>query len=130
MSKELDNVLSDTFKEYIELVGEPAKPTLKKRIVDSCLFSILFFPILNLIDGLKDLKNQRSVDTVDIIGIWGCFLASSLLYIMVLVACCGAIYKFCALPSVNQIIIASIIVILISIIVVPVWVIRKWVNKK
>jgi hypothetical protein len=129
MSKELDK-LSDTFEEYVALFGEPAKPTLKKRIVDSCLFSILFFPILNLIDGLKDLKNQRNVDTVDIIGIWGCFLASSLLYIMVLVACCGAIYKFCTLPSVTQIIIASIVVISISIVTIPVWVIRKWVNKK
>lgn len=130
MSKELDDVLSDTFKEYIELVGEPAKPTLKKRIVDSCLFSILFFPILNLIDGLKDLKNQRNVDTVDIIGIWGCFLASSLLYIIGLVLCGAAIYKFCTLPSVTQIISASIIVISISIVVVPVWVISKWVSKK
>lgn len=129
MSKELDK-LSDTCEEYVELLCGPAKPTLKKRIVDSCLFSILFFPILNLIDGLKDLKNRRNVDTVDIIGIWGCFLASSLLYIMVLVACCGAVYKFCTLPSVTQIIIASIVVISISIITIPVWVIRKWVNQK
>lgn len=129
MSKELDK-LSDTCEEYVALFGEPAKPTLKKRIVDSCLFSILFFPILNLIDGLKDLKNQRNVDTVDIIGIWGCFLVSSLLYIMGLLAYCGAVYKFCTLPSVTQIIIASIIVILISIITIPVWVIRKWVNQK
>lgn len=130
MSKELDDVLSDTFKEYIELFGEPAKPTLKKRIVDSCLFSILFFPILNLIDDLKTLKSQCSVDTVDIIGIWGLFLTTSLVYIMGLAMCGAAIYNFCTLPSVNQIIIASIIVILISIIVVPVWVIRRWVNKK
>ena len=129
MSKELDK-LTDTCEEYVELLCGPAKPTLKKRIVDSCLFSILFFPILNLIDALKELKNQRYVDTIDIIGIWGCFLASSLLYIMVLVACGAAIYKFCTLPSVTQIIIASIIVILISIITIPVWVIRKWVNKK
>lgn len=129
MSKELDK-LSDTMNEYVELLCGPAKPTLKKRIVDSCLFSILFFPILNLIDALKDLKNQRNVDTVDIIGIWGCFLASSLLYIMVLAACCGAVYKFCTLPSVTQIIIASIVVISISIITIPVWVIRKWVSKK
>lgn len=129
MSKELDK-LSDTCEEYVELLCGPAKPTLKQRIVDSCLFSILFFPILNLIDALKDLKNQRNVDTVDIIGIWGCFLASSLLYIMVLVACCGAVYKFCTLPSVTQIIIASIIVISLSIITIPVWVIRKWINKK
>lgn len=129
MSKELDE-LSDTCEEYVELLCVPAKPTLKKRIVDSCLFSILFFPILNLIDDLKTLKHQCSVDTIDIIGLWGCFLASSLLYIMGLVVCCAAVYKFCALPSVTQIIIASIIVILISIIVVPVWVIRKWVNQK
>lgn len=129
MSKELD-ALSDTFEEYVALFGEPAKPTLKKRIVDSCLFSILFFPILNLIDDLKTLKNQRSVDTVDIIGIWGCFLTSSLLYLMGLVACSSAVYTFCTLPSATQIIIASIIVILISIIAVPVWVIHKWVSKK
>lgn len=129
MSKELDK-LSDTCEEYVELLCGPAKPTLKKRIVDSCLFWILFFPIVNLIDGLKDLKNQRTVDTVDIIGIWGCFLASSLLYVMVLVACCGAVYKFCTLPSVTQIIIASIVVISISILTIPVWVIRKWVNQK
>lgn len=129
MSKELDE-LSDTCEEYVELLCGPAKPTLKKRIVDSCMFKILFFPILNLIDDLKDLKNQRYVDTVDIIGIWGCFLASSLLYIMVLVACGAAIYKFCTLPSVTQIIIASIIVISLSIITIPVWVIHKWINKK
>lgn len=129
MSKELDE-LSDTCEEYVELLCGPAKPTLKKRIVDSCLFSILFFPILKLIDDLKDLKTWRSVDTVDIIGIWGCFLASSLMYIIGLVACSAVVYKFCTLPSVTQIIIASIIVILISIIAVPVWVISKWVSKK
>lgn len=129
MSKELDE-LSDTRKEYVELLCGPAKPTLKKRIVDSCLFWILFFPILQLIDDLKDLKNRHRVDTVDIMGIWGCFLASSLLYTIGLVACSAMVYKFCTLPSVTQIIIASIIVILISIIAVPVWVIRKWVSKK
>lgn len=129
MSKELDKILSDTFKEYVEF-GEPAKPTLKKRIVDSWLFSILFFPILKLIDDLKDLKSWRSVDTVDIIGVWGLFLASSLLYIIGLVACSAVVYKFCIQPPVTQIIIASIIVILISIIAVPVWVIHKWVSKK
>ena len=106
------------------------KPTLKQRIVDSCLFSILFFPILNLIDDLKTLKRQISVDTADIIGICGLFLTTSLVYIMGLAVCGAAVYKFCTLPSVNQIIIASIIVILISIIAVPVWVIRKWVNHK
>jgi hypothetical protein len=130
MSKELDNVLSDTFKEYIELVGEPAKPTLKKRIVDSCMFKILFFPILNLIDDLKTLKHQLSVDTSDIICIWMLFLLTSLIYIMGLVVCGAAVYKFCTLPSVTQIIIASIVVISISIVTIPVWVIRKWVNKK
>ena len=129
MSKELDK-LSDTCEEYVELLCGPAKLTLKKRIVDSCLFSILVFPILNLIDDLKDLKNQRNVDTVDIIGVWGLFLTNSLLYIMGLVVCGAAIYKFCTLPSVTQIIIASIIVISISIVVVPVWIIRKWVNQK
>jgi hypothetical protein len=129
MSKELDK-LSDTCEEYVELLCGPAKPTLKKRIVDSCLFSILFFPILNLIDDLKTLKHQLSVDTSDIICIWMLFLLTSLIYIMGLVVCGAAVYKFCALPSVNQIIIASIIVILISIIAVPVWVIRKWVNQK
>jgi len=129
MSKELDE-LSSTCEEYVELLCGPAKPTLKKRIVDSWLFSILFFPILKLIDDLKDLKNRRHVDTVDIIDIWGCFLAISLLYIIGLVACSAVVYKFCILPSVTQIIIASIIVILISIIVVPVWVIHKWVSKK
>lgn len=129
MSKELDK-LSDTCEEYVELLCGPAKPTLKKRIVDSCLFSTLFFPILNLIDNLKTLKYQLSVDTSEIICIWVLFLITSLIYIMGLVVVGAAVYKFCTLPSVNQIIIASIIVILISIIAVPVWVIRKWVNRK
>lgn len=129
MSKELDE-LSDTCEEYVELLCGPSKPTLKKRIVDSWLFSILFLPVLHLIDDLEDLKKRRSVDTIDIISVWGCFLAISLLYIIGLAACSAVVYKFCTLPSVTQIIIASIIVILISIIAVPVWVIRKWVSKK
>lgn len=132
MSKELDE-LSDTCEEYVELLcgpAKPTKPTLKERIVDSCLFSILFFPILKLIDDLKDLKNRRYVETIDIMGMWGCFLASSLLYTIGLVACSAVVYKFCIQPPVTQIIIASIIVILISIIAVPVWIIRKWVSKK
>lgn len=127
MSKELEE-LSATCEEYVELLCGPAKPTLKKRTVDS--FSILFFPILNLIDELKTLKSQLSVDTSDIICIWTLFLITSLIYIMGLVVVGAAVYKFCTLPSVTQIIIASIIVILISIIVVPVWIIKKWATKK
>lgn len=129
MSKELDE-LSNTCEEYAELLCGPAKPTLKKRIVDSCLFSILFFPVLNLIDDLKTLKSQCSVDINEIAHIWMCFLIISFIYIMCLVACGALVYEFCTLPSVAQITIASIIVILISIIAVPVWAIRKWVNKK
>jgi len=129
MSKELDE-LSATCEEYVELLCGPAKPTLKKRIVDSCLFSILFFPILNLIDDLKTLKNQRSVTISDVVNKWLFFLLISLFYVICLVTCGEIIYKFCTLPAVNQIIIASIIVILISIIAVPVWVIHKCVSKK
>lgn len=129
MSKELDE-LSDTCEEYVELLCGPAKPTLKKRIVDSCLFSVLFFPILNLIDDIKALKCQCSVTTGDVLNSWLLFLLISLFYVICLVACGSIIHKFYTLPSETQIIIASIIVILISIIVVPVWVIRKWVNKK
>lgn len=129
MSKELDE-LSDTCEEYVELLCGPTKPTLKKRILGSGLFYILFCPILTLIDDLEDLKEQRSVDTDNIICIWVCFLIHCFAYVMGLVMCGAVVYKFCTLPSVTQIIIASSIVILISIIAVPVWVIRKWVNKK
>lgn len=129
MSKELDE-LSDTCEEYVELLCGPAKPTLKKRIVDSCLFSVLFFPILNLIDDIKALKCQRGVTIGDVVNIWLFFLLISLFYVICLVACGVIIYKFYTLPSETQIIIASIIVILISIMAVPVWVIRKWVSKK
>ena len=129
MSKELDE-LSDTCEEYVELLCGPDKPTLKKRIVDSCLFSILFFPILNLIDDLKTLKCQCSVTISDVVNSWLLFLLISLFYVICLVACGGIIYKFYMLPSETQIIIASIIVILINIIAVPVWVIHKWVSKK
>lgn len=129
MSKELDE-LSDTCEEYVELLCGPAKPTLKERIVDSWLFSLLFFPILNLIDDLKSLKDKGCVHVTDSIEVWMKFLLLGGGYTMVAFAIGTILYQLSLLPAETLITVSSIILVLVLIITVPVWLITRWANKK
>lgn len=131
MSKELDK-LSDTMNEYVTLFGTntPKRSSFTKRVTDSFLFCMLFFPLVALIDDLKTLKVEKCVHVVDAIEAWLKFLLLGGAYTAVAVAICTLLYRLLLLPTETQITLVSIILVLVLIIAVPSWLITRWANKK
>lgn len=132
MSKELYK-LSDTLNEYAKLFNanpDPPKRSFTRRVADSFLFCMLFFPLVVLIDDLKTLKDEKCVHVVDAIEAWLKFLLLGGAYTAVAVAICTLLYRLSLLPTETQITLVSIILVLILIIAVPSWLITRWANKK
>lgn len=131
MSKELDK-LSDTMNEYVTLFGTnpPKRSSFTKRVTDSFLFCMLFFPLVVLVDDLKTLKNEKCIHVVDAIEAWLKFLLLGGAYTAVAVAICTLLYRLSLLPTETQITLVSIILVLILIIAIPSWLITRWANKK
>lgn len=130
MSKELDE-LSDTCEEYVKLFNaNPQKRSFTRRVTDSFLFCMLFFPLLALIDDLKSLKDEKRVYVVDAIEAWIKFLLLGGAYTAVAVAICALLYRLSLLSTETQITLVSIILVLVLIIAVPSWLITRWANKK
>lgn len=131
MSKELDK-LSDTMNEYVTLFGtNPQKrSSFTKRVTDSFLLCMLFFPLVVLVDDLKTLKNEKCIHVVDAIETWIKFLLLGGAYTAVAVAICTLLYRLSLLPAETQITLVSIILVLVLIIAIPSWLITRWANKK
>jgi hypothetical protein len=131
MSKELDK-LSDTMNEYVTLFdANPPKPSsFTRRIADSFLFCMLFFPLVVLVDDLKTLKNEKCIHVVDAIEAWIKFLLLGGAYTAVAVAICTLLYRLSLLPAETQITLVSIILVLVLIIAISSWLITRWANKK
>lgn len=134
MSKELDK-LSTTVKEYEDLflpskATESRQRTLMERVADSFFLSMLFFPLVVLIDGLNDLKHEKCVHVTDAIEVWMKFLLLGGAYTAVAFAGSMLLYKLAMLPVEAQIALISIILVLVLIIAVPTWLIVRWANKK
>lgn len=133
MRKELDK-LSDTLNEYVKLFNAnpnpPKRSSFTRRVIDSFLFCMLFFPLVVLIDDLKTLKDEKCVHVVDAIEAWLKFLLLGGAYTAVAFAICALLYRVALLPTETQITLVSIILVLILIIAVPSWLIARWANKK
>ena len=133
MSKELYK-LTDTLNEYAKLFNAnpnpPKRASFVRRVADSFLFCILFFPLVSLIDDLKTLKNETCVHVVDAIDAWIKFLLLGGAYTAVAVAICTLLYRISLLPTETQITLVSIILVLVIIVAVPTWLIVRWANKK
>ena len=134
MSKELDK-LSATVKEYEDLflpskATESRQQTLTERVTDSFFLSMLFFPLVVLIDGLNDLKRDKRVHVTDAIEVWVKFLLLGGAYAAVAFACGMLLYKLAMLPMEMQAALVGIILVLVIIVAVPTWLIVRWANKK
>lgn len=133
MSKELYK-LTDTLNEYAKLFNAnpnpPKRSSFVRRVADSFLFCMLFFPLVSLIDDLKTLKDEKCVHVVDAIEAWLKFLLLGGAYTAVAFAICALLYRLSLLPTETQITLVSIILVLVLIIAVPSWLITRWANKK
>lgn len=132
MSKELDR-LADTLSKYVKLFDDnpnPPKRSFTRRVADSFLFCMLFFPLVVLIDDLKILKNSKRVHMVDAIEAWLKFLLLGGAYTAVAFAIGMLLYQLSLLSTETQITLVSIVLVLVIIIAVPSWLITSWARKK